>query len=121
MLQPLKCKQGGFKSLVIDGRGTISWKGQGEYVPDSRICGKKKKYIQVQLMRSGTLKWFYLHRLMAYSWLGPSPHLLRIIVDHQDGDSFNNQVENLRWVTPTANQLNKACRGMVEEGALFYP
>jgi hypothetical protein len=121
MSRPLRCKQGGFKSLVIDARGTISWKGEGDYVAVTRISGKKKKYIQAQLLRNGSLKWFYLHRLMAFSWLGGTPHLLRFIVDHQDGDSFNNQVENLRWVTPTANQLNKSCRGIVEEGALFYP
>jgi len=121
MSRRLRCKQGAFMCLLIDGRGTISWEGDGEYVPVSRITGKKKKYIQVQVMRNGTLRWYYLHRLMAYSWLGESPHLLRFIVDHTDGDSFNNQVENLRWVTPTANQINKVCRGIVEEGALFYP
>jgi hypothetical protein len=121
MSRQLKCKSGVFRNLLIDGRGKITWTGECDYSPVSRICGKRKKYIQVQLMRNGTLRWFYLHRLMAFSWHGESPHLLRVIVDHADGDSFNNSVENLRWVTHTANQINKACRGIIEEGGWFYP
>jgi len=121
MNRKLRCKTGGFKNFVIDARGKVTWSGDEDYVPPTRITGQKKKYIQVQLMRGGALKWFYVHRLMAFSWLGESPHLLRLLVDHSDGDSFNNSVENLRWLTPTANQINKRCRGIVKEGDMFYP
>ena len=121
MLKKLRSKGGSFKNLLIDSRGAISWSGEGDYVPTTRIKGKRKQYEQVQLMRGGNLKWFYVHRLMAYSWLGDEPHFLRSLVDHIDGDSLNNAVENLRWVTPTANQINKACHGIVEEDGLFYP
>jgi hypothetical protein len=121
MFRKLRCKKGIFRHLLIDGSGTITWDGDFDYTPTTRIAGKRKVYQQVQLMRDGKLSWFYLHRLMAFSWHGESPHILRYIVDHSDGDSLNNSVENLRWVTPTANQLNKLCRGIVEEGDLFYP
>jgi hypothetical protein len=121
MLRKLRCKTGGFKNFLIDTRGAVTWNGDGDYAPPTRISGKKKKYVQVQIMRGGALKWFYVHRLMAFSWLGESPHLLRLLVDHADGDSLNNSVENLRWVTPTANQINKVCRGIVEEDGMFYP
>jgi hypothetical protein len=30
-------------------------------------------------------------------------------------------VENLRYVTPTANQINKKCKGITEQDGLFYP
>jgi hypothetical protein len=121
MYRILRCKAGRFKNLVISARGEVAWNLDDDYVPRTRISGKKKKYIQVQLMRNGAQKWFYVHRLMAFSWLGKSPHLLRLLVDHSDGDSLNNCVENLRWVTPTANQINKACRGIVKEDDMFYP
>ena len=59
---------------------------------------------------------------MAYSWIGLSPHLLRNIVDHRDGDSLNNAVWNLRYVTVSANNLNRrgVC-GVVERGGIWYP
>ena len=121
MLRKLRCKAGLFRNLLIDGSGGITWNGTSDYVPTTRITGKNKLYQQVQLLRDSNLSWFYVHRLMAYSWHGESPHILRYIVDHSDGDSLNNAVENLRWVTPTANQINKACRGIVEEGGVYYP
>jgi hypothetical protein len=121
MNRKLRCKTGIFKNFLIDARGEVTWSLDKTYVFPTRISGKKKKYVQIQLMRNGSLRWFYVHRLMAFSWLGESPHLLRLLVDHSDGDSFNNCVENLRWVTPTANQINKACRGIVEEDGMFYP
>ena len=71
-------------------------------------------------MRSGKLQWFYVHRLMAYSWLGPQPHPLRNIIDHIDGDSLNNSIQNLRWVTATGNQLNKKCHGIFEQDGKLH-
>ena len=83
--------------------------------------GKKKKYWQVQIMRCGDLKWYYVHRLMGYSWLGSQPHPLRYIIDHINGDSLDNSVENLRWVTPTGNNFNKRGYGVFECGGLYCP
>ena len=121
MSRPLRCRNGKFNKFSIYPNGRIEWTGEGEYEVTTRIAGKKKKYWQVQLMRSGKLQWFYVHRLMAYSWLGPQPHPLRNIIDHIDGDSLNNSIQNLRWVTATGNQLNKKCHGIFEQGGKFYP
>ena len=81
-----------------------------------------KVYRYVYLRHSGLWSWFPLHRIMAYSWIGLSPHLLRNIVDHRDGDSLNNAVWNLRYVTVSVNNLNRrgVC-GVVERGGLWYP
>jgi hypothetical protein len=121
MFRKLRCKSGVFRSLEIDGNGGVRWSGDGDYTPVTRVSGRKKKYKQVQLMRNGSPRWFYVHRLVAFSWLGPPPHLLRFIVDHIDKNSMNNAVENLRYVTPTANQINKKCKGITEQDGLFYP
>ena len=121
MSRPLRCRNGLFKNFSIQADGTIYWKLVPEHEFPKRLAGKKKKYWQIQLMRNGDVKWYYVHRLMGYSWLGSPPHRLRYIVDHINGDSLDNTVENLRWVTPTGNQLNKKCYGLVECSGFFVP
>ena len=66
-----------------------------------------KLYSYVFLVHHGRLRWLPVHRLMAFSWLDP-PHRLRNIVDHRDGNSLNNAVQNLRWLTICGNNLNRA-------------
>jgi len=121
MATQLKCKHGIFKNFEINANSHISYVGNHDYEPPRRITGRKKKYEQVQLIHYGRLKWFYTHRLMAYSWLGKPPHVLRCIVDHKNGNSLENVITNLRWVTQTANQINKVCFGIVFENGFYYP
>ena len=112
---------GRFQNYEIDASGNIFCTLDPDYKIPTRIVGKKKKYIEVQIMRSGTIRWYTVHRLMAFSWLGEPNHICKNVVDHHDGDSFNNNVENLRWVTHTANNINKRCYGIVKEGDLYIP
>ena len=49
----------------------------------------------------------YLHRLVAEMFL--IKPLGKWIVDHIDGNKKNNNVNNLRWVTNSENQLNREC------------
>ena len=121
MFRPLRTRSGVVRFFVINARAQISCELDEEHEVKMRLQGKKKKYWQVQLLKNGTIQWFYLHRIMAFSWLGDSPHVLRTIVDHQDGDSLNNCVNNLRWVTSTGNNINKRCFGIIEEGGVYYP
>ena len=120
-MRPLRCKDGIIRFFEIDARGNISCTADPDYRVPTRIAGKKKMYCQAQLLRNGDLRWYYVHRLMAFSWLGESPHFLRTIVDHQNGNSLDNAVHNLRWVTQTANNINKKCYGLVEEDGYFIP
>ena len=46
---------------------------------------------------------FYVHRLVAAAFLGPSPHKGPWQVNHMDGDSANNRAINLEYVTPAEN------------------
>ena len=119
--RPLRCKGGRIKHFVIDCSGDISLANGDQFPIPRRIRGAKKQYEQVQLMRNGTTRWYYVHILVCCSWRGSSPHPLRIIVDHIDGDSLNNVVTNLRWVTIRANNINRACYGLHEEEGVYYP
>ena len=87
---------------------------------DRERSGKTYRY--VYLRESGQWRWHPLLRVMAYSWIGPSPHLLRNIVDPRDGNSMNNAVWNLRYVTVSANNLNrKGVCGVVERDGRWFP
>ena len=120
-VKPLRCKGGRIKHFVIDATGYIALEDGSEYPIPRRLAGKKKQYEQVQLMRHGTLRWYYVHILVCCSWHGPPPHRMRIIVDHIDGNSLNNEVSNLRWVTIRANNLNTKCRKLYSEAGVYYP
>ena len=47
----------------------------------------------------------YIHRLVAEHFIGPSPEP-NMVVNHIDGNPFNNHVDNLEWVTVRENNLH---------------
>ena len=119
--RPLRCKTGLIKHFRIDAVGNITLQNGEDYIIPRRVRGRSKKYEQVQLMRGGTMRWYYVHILVCCSWRGPPPHPLRGIVDHVDSNSLNNTITNLRWVTIRANNINKKCYGLHEEDGVYYP
>lgn len=50
-------------------------------------------------------KTLYAHRLVAMAWLNDS-YFEGAEVNHRDGNSHNNRVENLEWVTRQENELH---------------
>lgn len=48
----------------------------------------------------------HVHRLVAKAFLGEPLDEKQCWVDHIDGNRSNNNVENLRWVTPSENVLS---------------
>ena len=119
--RPVRTKRGRVRHWEVDATGNFFCTLDPDYTAPLRMQGKKHKYAMVQLMQGGTLRWFYVHRIMAFSWLGEQPHLLRRIVDHRNKVSTDNSIENLRWVTSTANNINKTCYGLVQENGKYIP
>lgn len=60
---------------------------------------KNNKFRQVFLKINGQRKTVQLHRLVAETFI-PNPNGLKT-VRHIDGDTFNNNVDNLEWVSQT--------------------
>lgn len=48
----------------------------------------------------------YVHRLVAFAFLGPPPSDERIFVNHKDLDKGNNAVDNLEWVSAVENRAH---------------
>ena len=120
MHRQLKTRYGTLKYFSISSNAEILCDLDPCYQVKTRLQGKKKKYKQVQLLQSGNLRWFYVHRIMAFSWLKKSNPLLTI-VDHKDGNSLNNTIDNLRWVTPVGNNMNRACYGLTKYNDMYVP
>lgn len=65
----------------------------------NRFNWKPRKY--VVLSKNGVTKRFYVHRLIAITFIPNTKN--KPDINHKDGDPFNNVVENLEWVTSLEN------------------
>lgn len=61
-------------------------------------------YIRVVLYKNNQRKRFFIHRLVAESFI-PNPQN-KGQVNHKDGNKQNNKLENLEWVTCSENGLH---------------
>ena len=64
------------------------------------------KYKTVCLSASNNRNTFYVHRLVAETFLEKPESNELLEVNHKDGNKHNNRVENLEWVTLRGNQIH---------------
>lgn len=65
---------------------------------------KKDNYYRVTLWNKEGAKAYSIHRLVAIYFI-PNPNNLPW-VNHIDGNTYNNDVSNLEWCTPTENEVH---------------
>jgi len=68
-------------------------------------------YYSVGLYRSGKYHWRNVHRLVAMAWIGTPEGWENLDVAHNDGNSLNNCVSNLRWATRLENAHDRYKHG----------
>lgn len=68
----------------------------------------------ISLRRDGKSFEFYVHRLVLEHFVGPCPDNMECC--HNDGNSRNNQVNNLRWDTCKENFRDRKKHGNYPEG-----
>lgn len=92
----------------------ISLKGKTPRILQESKCGYKSKYSFVTLRIGGRNKQEYIHRLVAKYFI-PNPDNKQQ-VNHIDGDTNNNCVSNLEWVTPAENSQHAHDTGLAPSG-----
>lgn len=66
-------------------------------------------YLQISLSREGVVKRFDIHRLVLRTFLGEPAKGQQAC--HENGNQTDNRLSNLRWDTPSANNLDKTRHG----------
>jgi hypothetical protein len=82
---------------IADGQGT--WKG---LILAQWLVGTKKQYFGVQLRKAEKSTSFYVHTLVALAFIGPRPS--DKVVNHKDGNRWNNRPSNLEYITVAENR-----------------
>ena len=83
---------------------------------DGRVSVGKERpegYFSTQLFLGPghTVRCEYIHRIVAFTFLGPPPSPLRSQVNHKDLDKGNNAVENLEWSSASENLAHRWAKG----------
>ena len=76
-----------------------------------RCVKTHKGYLRVSFSHGKEHKAFWVHRIIALTWLGKS----NLEIDHLDGNKLNNRISNLEYVTRSENM-----RRGVENGLIKY-
>lgn len=103
---------GNVKSLdrvIIRSSGPVKRKGK---ILKLHPVGELRNYPAIQLNREGLKKNYKVHRLVAMAFLNePLPEQTE--VNHKNGNTFDNRVENLEWCSPSENQIHAIATGLI--------
>lgn len=72
--------------------------------------GNRRKYLCVTLFKGGIRKVIGVHRLVAEAFIGPRPNP-KTHTCHNDGNTLNNKLENLRYDSQEGNFSDKVSHG----------
>jgi len=95
----------------------LKWNGQGyvqleETIPCHCLLKLKEKpaYYSVSLWKNNKRKRFWIHKLMAITFLKGSPSQT---VNHKDGIKVHNYESNLEWATYKENSIHASKNGLM--------
>lgn len=92
-----------------------SWKtGAPKELSPGRSGPKRNQYLMVNLWSNGRGQPFKIHALVLDAFVGPRPEGL--VACHNNGDNFDNRLSNLRWGTPSSNQMDRVSHGTSNRG-----
>jgi hypothetical protein len=103
-------------SVSTYGRVKTLYKGE-EHILTLRNKYKSrpgKAYHHVRFSNQGRLKDFFVHRLVALTFI-PNPHN-KPLVNHIDGNKFNCRKDNLEWATEQENHDHAVATGLLVYG-----
>lgn len=99
----------GYSHYSVTSEGKVISLNAGKYM---NLWESKRRNgdtdLRVSLYKNGKKKNFRVHRLVAKAFL-PNPHRYPE-VDHKNGNTHDNRIQNLEWVTRTENERRKNAR-----------
>ena len=75
----------------------------------------RKGYLRVELSKNGVKSKHHVHVLVLEAFVSPRP--AGHDGAHDDGNSINNSLSNLKWKTPAANNEDRRAHGTLPTGA----
>lgn len=93
--------------------------GTGKFKRKMTWAPRPNGYYFVTLSMNNIQKRASVHRVVALAFLG-EPDDSSKQVNHKNGDKSDNRVENLEWVTTSANQQHALANGMAPKGERSY-
>lgn len=115
--RPVRAFGGDYLASNLGRVRSLSRMSYGEvYMIPERILrssvNKKTGYETVNLYKGGKCARYYVHRLVAETFLeNPSGFT---DVNHKDGDKQNNKLSNLEWVTRSENKIHSFRTGIAK-------
>ena len=97
----------------ISNLGNIKSLSRKHQLNDKLLKPNKQEYLSVSISKDGKSKRFKIHRLIAIEFI-PNPEN-KPIVNHIDGNKYNNAIYNLEWCTHAEN-----CNHAIETGLVNY-
>ena len=77
-------------------------------------------YPAVALCKEGKARTTYVHTLVANTFIPKPMSPEKLIVNHKDGNKWNNSVDNLEWVSYSTNNTHAYETGLKACGHDFY-
>ena len=101
----------GYEGLYkINAKGEIWRVNKNKPLKPHRCQG----YLRVSLYDGGKQRKFYVHRLVAFSFLDEPSNKDRNEINHKDGNKLNNSVSNLEWLTCQENLKHARDNGLLK-------
>lgn len=103
-----------FPNYFISRFGEVWSRNKGKKLTPKR-CGKNSQYRRIQLFKNGKYQNKLIHRLVLEAFIGPCPEGMEAC--HNNGDSTDNRLENLRWDTHSNNMLDSVDHGTLVDNS----
>ena len=104
-----------FPDYLVNQFGQVWSRKSGKFLAPIKHQSRVNKYLRVGLYSGGIKYRFFVHELVLAAFEYPKPDGLE--VDHLDGNTFNNCLYNLEYVTSTENKLRAKQLKQLKQGA----